>query len=373
MKRKLSIVLAITLTLILSLSTVAFAAGGEVAEKEVDLAQDAGQAWLDRIAATFPEPAEWKGAHLAAPQVYYNLKGESNAYMFAMENDGVVGHIIVGSSAYGYPVFEAGEAAPPSIPTADEVKSSIERDLGLKIAKESIGEPSCLLYLGIDKLYAIYEVEGQTIGVNLISERATLASNLKSYMPSPEEYKAAKKEAKGSKPLSLRSSGYNCLEEMEYYREGDRKWCGPCSGVSIGWYYRTEHEPNYDDLPSPNSYMYDWLRFEMGVPTLPAAYGPAFIAMAEGCPGHYDNFSYVNNYHLEDSDYWTVVDDIDSSWPLGLEITDEWHWVAIKGYSYNTDTDRYEVICTDSAACSNWRRIDWLLLGWWDFTCCIKD
>lgn len=160
MKRKLSIVLAITLTLILSLSTVAFAAGGEVAEKEVDLAQDAGQAWLDRIAATFPEPAEWKGAHLAAPQVYYNLKGESNAYMFAMENDGVVGHIIVGSSAYGYPVFEAGEAAPPSIPTADEVKSSIERDLGLKIAKESIGEPSCLLYLGVDELYAVYNIEG---------------------------------------------------------------------------------------------------------------------------------------------------------------------------------------------------------------------
>ncbi len=373
MKRKLSIVLAIALTLILSLSSVAFAAGDKVTEEEVDVAQDAGQAWLDRIAALTGEPSEWIGAHLTAPQVYYDLKGQPNAYMFAMENDGmVVGHIIVGSSAYGYPVFQAGESAPPSIPTADEVKSSIERDLGLKIAKESIGEPSCLLYLGIDKLYAIYEVEGQTIGVNLISERATLASNLKSYMPSPEEYKAAKKEAKGSKPLSLRSSGYYWLV-MEYYREGERKWCGPCSGVSIGRYYRTEHEPSYDDLPSPDSYMYDWLRFEMGVPTTPGNYGPAFIAMTEDCSGHYDNFSYVNNYHLEDSDYWTVVDDIDSSWPLGLEITDEWHWRAIKGYSYNTDTDRYEVICTNSATPSDWERIDWLLLGWWDFTCCIKD
>lgn len=324
MKKKLSIVLAITLALILSLSAVAFAAGDKVAEKEANQAQSAGQAFVDRVSAINDELSEWEDARLTAPQVYYDLKGQPNAYMFAMENDGVVGHIIVGSSAYGYPVFEAGEAAPPSIPTADEVKSSIERDLGLKIAKESIGEPSCLLYLGIDKLYAIYEVEGQTIGVNLISERATLASNLKSYMPSPKEYKAAKEETKESKPVSLRSSGEKLLA-MTYYKEGARNWCGPCSGVSIGRYYRDEHVPKYDDLPSPNSYMYDWLRFEMGVPTTPGAYGPAFIAMAEDCYGHYDNFSYVNDWTVTHNDYWIVVSDINSAWPLGLCIVSQWH------------------------------------------------
>lgn len=381
MKRKLSIVLAVSLTLILSLSTVVFAAGDKVAEKEVDVAQDAGQAWLDRIAALTGEPSEWIGAHLTAPQVYYDLKGQPNAYMFAMENDGmVVGHIIVGSSAYGYPVFEAADDAPASIPSAHKVKSILERDLGLKA--EKVGEPTRLLYLGFDNLFATYEVDQQEVAVNQIFDFAIPASNLKTELPSPEAYKAAKRATREAKPKLLGNSGYKSLWWMEHYADSEtgRDWCGPCSGVSIGRHYR-DHE-GYDDLPYYDWNMYDWLSYYMGAPgpVPPGAYGPAFVDMTQTFG--YNNFSYDRDWYASHSDYWNRVDDIDNHWPIALECphfypTDDWdppggpHWIAIKGYYYGSE---YEIECTDSYRGRDSLWLDWDHIGWPPvFTVTIKD
>jgi hypothetical protein len=137
-KRILAIILAVVLTLALSVTSVTFAAGGK---KEVNLAQEAGQDWLDSTVAVTGEPLEWINARLTNPQVYYDLEGKPNAYMFAIENNGeVVGYIIVGSSDYGYAMFEAGDVPPLSIPSADKVKSTLKRDLGLDVA--SIGRPT---------------------------------------------------------------------------------------------------------------------------------------------------------------------------------------------------------------------------------------
>jgi len=377
-KKKLLVILAVSLTPILSLSVVAFAAGGEVAEKEVDLAQDTGQAWLERIAALTGEPLEWIEARLTAPQVYCDLKGQPNAYMFAMEKEGkVVGHVLVGSSSYGYPVFEAGDAAPVSIPSPDKVKSILERDLGLKV--EEIGEPTRLLYLGFGHLFAIYKVDQQEVAVNQIFEFATPASNLKAAMPSPEDYKAAKKATREAKPELLGSSGYNSLL-MYYYCESRRCYCGPASGVSIGRYYRDHC--GYDDLPSPNSYMYDRLRFEMGVPTTPGNYGPAFISMTEDCPSHYNNFSYVNDWIVTGGDYWNRVADIDNGWPIALESPHFYypdaptppHWIAIRGYQYPRGEIQHAIRCTDSYTQQSSLWVDWDHIGWQPlFTVTIKD
>jgi hypothetical protein len=110
-KKILVIALAAVLTLGLLLTGEAFAAGGK---KEAYLAQDSGQVWLDSTVELTGEPTEWVGARLTTPQVCYDLKGEPDAYMFAIENDGeVVGYIIVGSSDYGYPMLEAAPGAPP--------------------------------------------------------------------------------------------------------------------------------------------------------------------------------------------------------------------------------------------------------------------
>jgi hypothetical protein len=136
MKRKSFTIVAFALVLgLLLVPSVGFAAENQVAKKDVSLAQEAGQAWLDRTVKLVGEPTEWIGAHLTTPQACYDLNGQINAYMFAIENNGIVGHIIVGSSAYGYPVFEAGEAAPPSTPSTNAVKSILESDLALEAKK----------------------------------------------------------------------------------------------------------------------------------------------------------------------------------------------------------------------------------------------
>jgi len=396
-KKILAIVFAVILTLTLLLTSLTFAAGGK---KEVNLAQESGQAWLDSTVAVIGEPEEWVGAQLTAPQVCYDLKGKPNAYMFAIENDGVVvGYIIVGSADYGYPMFEAADVPPPAVPSADEVKSTLKRDLGLDVA--SIGRPTRLLYLGFDNLFAVYQAGRQEVAVDLKFDFAVPASNLKAAIPSPEDYKANKKATQEAKPelldissaqASVMPRGLVMLEakylEMDPYCSG---WCGPASGVSIGRYYRDECD--YDDLPS-NANMYSELYQLMGTAfwywltgwgaTMPADYGPGFVAMTED--HGYDNFSYYYDAILTGGDYWNRVADINSGWPIALGsliqlnyypgAPDVGHWVAIRGYlyyQYSGEPIETWVRCTDSYVCSDTVWIDWTNIGFAPFTVTIKD
>jgi len=221
----------------LSLPSVTFAAGGK---KEIALAQEAGQAWLDRTVAIGGEPLEWIGAHLTTPQVCYDLKGKPNAYMFAIENNGeIVGYMIVGSSAYGYPMLEAADVPPPSIPSADESKSILERDLGLKV--EKLGKPTRLLYLGFDNLFAVYQAGGQELAVNLKFDFAIPASDLTATMPSPEDYRANKESMAEAKPELLDSSSSQSLVMPRGYA-----WVSPTghNDPSNSWGYESYA---YDD------------------------------------------------------------------------------------------------------------------------------
>jgi hypothetical protein len=392
-KKQLLIVLTVVLTLTLLLTSVTFGAGGK---KEVTLAQEAGQAWLDSTV----EPPEWIGARLATPQVCYGLDGQPSAYMFAMENDGeVVGHIIVGSSAYGYPVFEAADCPPPSIPSADEVKSALKRDLALDVA--SIARPTRLLYLGFDNLFAVYQAGRQEVAVNVLFDFAIPAANLTAAMPSPEVYKANKKatgeavskllESSDYNSLSLPESGYNRLN-MRYYceSESEKCCCGPASGVSIGRYYRVYQE--YDALPADDD-MYDELYVSMKTDsncvTWPWNYGPGFVDMADD---HYDNFHYYNDWWPSHGDYENIVNWIDRGWPTALcaeHFDDELrgdpngkfppsggHCIAIRGYLFPYSGDvQYSIICTDSLSHSNWLYLDWdhMTIGLPPLTCTIWD
>lgn len=368
MKKKLFAVVAVVLMLsLLPVPSVGFAA-----EREVGLAQKAGQAWVDNVAATNPELSQWQGASVVMPQPYNNLRGEVNAYMFSIiSKSEVVGNILVGSSMYGYDMLEASEVSPPSIPTPDKVKSILKEDLGFEVDEGSIGRPIQLLYMGIDELYALYEIEAQKVAVNLVFERAILFSELKPTIPSPDEYEAAKKATRESKPVPL-SSGHWWLLMYAWTGSG-RTWCGPCSGVSIGAYYRDKHVPHYSALLSPNAAMYDYLYYSMrtydflGV-TWPQYYGSGFVDMTKYCG--YNNFRYVNDWNVTSGDYWTVVSDINSGWPLGLCIVSQLHWRAIKGYRYNS---LHEIICTNSQTGNSMEYLNWDNLGYGNFTCCIKD
>lgn len=391
MRKILVIVLAVILTVSLSLTSVAFAGG----RSEVTVAQEAGQAWLDRTVELTGRPLDWVGAQLTAPQVCYGLDRQPKAYMFGMVNDGeVVGYIIVGSSAYGYAMFEAADVPPPSIPTSDKIKSILQRDLGLKV--EEIGEPTRLLHLGFDNLFAVYRAGQQDVAVNLFFDYAVWASDLKTAMPSPEEYKARKEATEQSKPellgdsgydsLSYPPYGYNMLEMEEYHHEDTgRIYCGPCSGTSIGWYYREER--GYDRLPL-KPLMYDWLVYYWGKshPIWPGEYGPGFIDVTERYG--YDNFSWQTDSVVTGADYWNRVNDINMLFPVAIfslnfyyptpPDLDQPHWVAMRGYEwphYEQDYGWMEhaIACTDS-----WRRADelWLdfdHLGWFIVTVTIKD
>jgi hypothetical protein len=400
MKKILVIALAFVLALSLVLTSVTLAAGGK---KEIVLAQEAGQAWLDSTVELIREPPEWIGARLTTPQAYYDLEGKPSAYMFTIDNNGqVVGHMIVGSSAYGYPVFEAADCPPPSIPSADEVKSTLGRDLGLKVAK--IGNPTRLLYLGFDNLFAVYQAGRQEVVVNLVFDFAIPAANLTAAMPSPEVYKANKKatgeavskllESSDYNSLSLPESGYKWLP-MVYYCESGKCSCGPASGVSIGWYYRTrtsQYGPQYPNLPSTRAAMYDRLYVTMKTNsggTWPWNYGPGFVDMADD---HYDNFHYYNDWWPSHSDYEKIVSYINRDWPLGICATrfnnelrgdylgnfppSEGHCMAIKGYRFPySGSVQYSIICTDSYSHSNWLYLDWdhMTIGLPPLTCLIWD
>lgn len=399
MKKILVIVLAVILTVTLSLTSVTFAAGGR---KEVTLAQEAGQAWLERMVALTGEPLEWLGAHLTTPQVCYGLDGRPSAYMFAMENNGqVVGYIVVGSSAYGYPMFEAADVPPPSIPSTDEGKSILERDLGLKV--EKIGTPTRLLYLGFDNLFAVYQAGQQEVAVNLKFDFAIPASNLTAAMPSPEIYKANKEATEQSNPEVL--AGSTSTVQSAPYRwglltmtayQGQSGCCGPCSGVSIGRYYR--EVKGYSNLPvdypgcsqddSCYDNMYNELFEHMGTGvtcfTTPTQYGPGFVGMTQD--HGYSNFShvYASYYKVQPGYYWTIAGYIDNGWPTALKATVfyediygvpgwpvNWHFVAIRGYfppdpyGYNP---YYAIECTDSATGypegTDNLYLNWNNLGW---------
>ena len=189
---------------------------------------------------------------------------------------------------------------------------------------------------------------------------------------------------------------------MSYYRESGRYWCGPCSGVSIGWYYKQQ----YPNLPSPKSEMYDRLYDYMDTsplgPTSPDNYGPGFVEMA--LHYGYDNFSY---YHYEtvtadnsDDIFDDIVNAIDNGWPVavaatgalkgfrGVEAistdeehpTNHWpcevgHWIAIKGYSYRQSLwppgqAPYDlrIVCTD-----NWSKANKLWLYWDELVDKVRD
>ncbi|MDD2251645.1 MAG: hypothetical protein WCS74_00945 [Dehalococcoidales bacterium] len=348
-------------------SVINLAAEGRANANEVALAQNAGQAFVNEMSVIgTDELVAWKDSSIILEYACYDLNECLNAYMFSIESDNnIVGHVLVGSPSYGYPIFEAGEAAPPTASSSEIVASILEKYLVVDVAAANISTPIRFYYLGVNRLYATYEVQQQMIGVNLINDSACLVSDLESWLPLPHEYKSNKQEASIYMP-SAQDGAY--WLSMEYYQSGSL-WCGPCSGVSIGQYYRDIK--NYSGLYD-NATMYDRLYDLMGTwswgPTMPPsvsnAYGNGFEAMTIEC--NYSNFTYNNVAHVGGGDFFSrVVPSIDNDWPVALclygNLWEENHWVAIRGYLYTSSDDHY-IYCTDSAAHENWRAIDWDVL-----------
>jgi len=174
--------------------------------------------------------------------------------------------------------------------------------------------------------------------------------------------------------ISLEPMNYSCVSDC---------WCGPSSGVSIGYYYKQQ----YTHLPSPKSKMYDALHEYMDThftgKTDPYNYGPGFVEMA--LHYGYDDFSYVHDDDVTADDWGVIKNAIENGWPVALasmgtlvgfrgveEISTDgdpndwpvtkWHWIAIKGVQYYglwSYTWGQRIICTDNYSGANNLVLSW--------------
>jgi hypothetical protein len=192
--------------------------------------------------------------------------------------------------------------------------------------------------------------------------------------------------------------------EMKYYSESGMN-CGPCSGVSIGRYYKTRpleyYDKNYGNLPDSDSTMcaafHEYMDTDIFGGTGWHNYGPGFVEMA--LHYEYDNFSYVyygpdSSEGPVDADFFEVIEDaIDNGWPVALAAIqvlegfsgvlalpesdaddnwppDIWHWIAIKGYSYSESflspgyTYNLRILCTDNYSHAGKTEEGGLWLSW---------
>lgn len=367
MKNKLLhcfILLVVIVSLVIPLNVYAAAPVVTSASSESSMARQSGQVFINQVASTNPNLPKWKGAFLSTPQLYHDLTGAIDSYMFAISNGNeIVGHVLVGNSSYGYPIFEAGEAAPPAIPSASNVMVSMQKSFGVNISEKDIGNPISLLYLGIDEQYALYSINGEFVGINLVYGDAEKLSTMKLSLPSPVEYKSNQVEANSTltaEAMSVRPMYTINFLFMGYYSNPPRWWCGPCSGVSIGHYYKwySATGRSYPNLYVDDT-MYDRLYVLMYAQpwVLPILYGGGWCMMAAECG--YGNF--VSHWYTQvgSSHYFShIIPDIDKGWPHALCCyPQQAHWRAIKGYDYSNGT--HKIICTNSATSESWEYLNW--------------
>ena len=352
-------------------------------QREIPEAQRRGQAWVDKIAVIDSELSEWQGARLTSPQPFHNPKGEVIAFMFAIEKNGkTVGRVLVGGSAYGYSILEASEGPPLSIPARGVVSSILRKEQGLQMAEATLGEPMLLLLNILRGFYAVWEVEGQVVGINLIRHDSFVAPRLEdimSSMPSPEEYEAAKKATSQSLPeMRLQSANWGSGEiphavqmrgdwakTSNWDHPGTRPWyCGPSAATTIAlWKRDFDGDTGFPsrELDQQGRWLdvldiYDGFdHWNMGKVTMWWQWRNGFIGYAES-PGVEEHFTLARR-----TTYWHIVSDIDNGWPLGLmgEMTgpdqpkEKPHWVSVKEYFWIGGSD-YLIIVADT---------------WWAFWC----
>jgi len=354
MKRKSVAILGVVLVMLLLTLSHALATGGSD-ESEMKQAREIAQGEIVGHVDVFPE---WQGAEAMDGQPYCNMEGEVICYWFTVSKEGkVLGNVVVGSRLYDHVVFKLGTGYPPSVPIADEVRVCLEKDMGLKTEAKDIGEPLYLVYATYSFYFAIYEINEQEIGIDLMRRKAVPASDLQMGITSPEQYKQyvkereTKSELDGSLPIppsppsldkgiappgqleqdkeEVEGKGLRGETKLTYFEDplpldmSDEKLynahesnnnCGPTSGSMIVVYNKDEQD--YDDFdiwPTCHSDnitgdggLYetmncnDWWPPHPGV--LPYEAGPGWIEYADDDCG-YDNF--VTRDENSDPDFYT--------------------------------------------------------------------
>jgi hypothetical protein len=347
MKRK-SVKLVPGVILAVLLLAISPALGDASAESDIELAKEIARVEVAKNAGDYPE---WEGAEATGGQPYCDVEGNVICYWFAVSKEGkVLGSVVVGSSLYEHAIFQVGSGSPPPIPTADEVCSSVEKCLGLEVAQKDIGEPLRLVYVTYSFYFAVYDIEGQLIGIDLVRKEAVPASELMMMIASPEQYRQYKegrvKPLGGGKSLNL-SVPLKDMADYELYDDHENNNnCGPTSGSMIVVYHRNETGyTNFDDwtechsVPDPDhpengTGLYYTMKCNDPLPGVTwTDAGPGWTAYARYC-GY--SFNYNHGWAQLDS-YEAIMTYINQGNPLMIMFASDpnytnWHWCVIKGY-----------------------------------------
>ena len=351
MKREsMRLVLGVILAVLLLAPGLALA-GNASAESDIELAKEIARVEVAKNVGVYPE---WEGAEATGGQPYCDVGGDVICYWFAVSKEGkVLGSVVVGSSLYEHAIFQVGSGSPPSIPTADEVCSSVEKCLGLEVAQKDISEPLRLVYVTYSFYFAVYDIEGQLIGIDLVRKEAMPASELRMMIASPEQYRQYKegraKPLGGGKSLNLSVPKL----DMANYRLGNlsnNNNCGPTSGSMIVVYHKEEHGyANFDDWTEcHNGTDHTGLYYTMKCnQPWPGVFlhdaGPGWVTYAEDCG--YENWGYAHLWAELDS-YGDIKRSINQEDPVMILFWvgspyNPLHWCVIKGY----EQDGADQIC----------------------------
>lgn len=369
MVRARTAVIAVVLLLIgsvLAFTSIALANG-----KDLLRANEAGQVFVSQVSASeFPE---WRGARLVGGDAYSNIEGETIAYGFDISRDGqIMGSIVVGSNLYDHQVFEAGQGGLPSLPSASEIKAIIAEDLGLMV-REPIDQPVRVLYLGYAAYFAMYELDGRAVAVDIRNKSAVPAASLESHLLPPVEVAKPSPGGGGVQPLGFEYRSLPVPNRQQYNESPWENDCGPTSGAMVGEYY--DQYRDYTDFlawDADHHRLYDTMETDVFNMTLPPYAGSGFVEYAGEC-GYVFYYDYGPAWG---DSYGGIKDQINSQQPMMILFTPPseycpgcWHWCTIKGYYDNDDPDDPDFIYVNDPADGYTHLVNWgLNWPWVDLT-----
>ncbi|KRQ86675.1 hypothetical protein ABG79_01422 [Caloramator mitchellensis] len=377
-------ILLITFVFLMTNTVVTFASTKTkyVSEKE---AIKAAEKFIKKISK---HDNGWNYEKLDTPILLSDLKGNKNAYMVKLINQGkAVGYIIVSATKDKMPVLAASLSTPPD-EQLEEIKQKAQQliDNNRKLGNPKYYYINPLMYIvelpiiengkEVDKTFYNTKskefVDKQTIDLlknidiqptnaveaNKVWEATLNDDSLNSSIEvSPQGY-----SEKYNDITAFDSINYN--QDASSYPENA---CGPTAGAMLLQYWKTKGYPNIRGVSYYGSVgrFIDHLKIDMNTGSLGTT-APNWLS------GVLHHANVEGGYHFQGShstppSYSTYTSEIDKSKPVGIRFNNlpyisghyySWHFVLGRGYYYDTSLGDREIKINDSWGGTDWFNYD---------------
>lgn len=334
------------------------------AQQDSEIAKGAAEQFLTGLGAARPD---WAGGELAEAWPLSDIHGNTIAYLFGIRRgERTLGMAIVGNASYGWDVLQMTSAPPPSLPNSAELQTIVARDLGAAGGLD-ISPLSYVSYLGPDRLFAVYSVNGTLVGVDLAQKRAKPLEYLETSLVSAQEYLMAKAEPANGESQTLDDGtayreNYMPIRYMGWdhsptptpvgtpipieWRNNNN--CGPTSGAMVDEFYKQARGYTlFNDWAQDHNRLYDLMETNVILPgTTPGHARDGFIAYAQergyGVDFNntewwwtddvfFDSFPVIKQY-ADSHDALMILFTWVPERPPGEPDPADWHYYAIRGY-----------------------------------------